>query len=408
MVGVLVFSALFALTVTAFIRFSSSVLKVAANQEKKGAMASADSNLRALLGNRLSCLATVSQLSYSATTEQRPVTIFERMTTGGVARAAYSEGNFLHGVAIRELGALVGPDVRSARRVRIRVLLEKIGDGIHETKLEQSYYLHVLMNLTTPAECYLLEGPTQLSMIKAEDVTIPATVTASGGRAATFVSNPPNQPNPRFGPPGWETHATHPIPASGCQYGGENGAPPCPSSFGPPSAAITAQGNRLVYSFQSRVSMGIGGAVIGGGFPPSYPFYLVGSTAPVPSPPYYRMDPMGFAAKLVIRLLTGTTAIEESVFSVSDWFGNFGFIQTSITTALLEKDVNYGTSYTFGLGYSSEVAVMSPQPVPVPPPPPPPPALPPPPMPPAYSFYFINYLGAQGTVFHYVTTPALP
>ena len=317
----------------------------------------------------------------------------------------------LSGVAITELGALVGPRTRGVHLVRIRVKLEKRGDGLWQTEFDQKYYVQVLMAGNTPAECYYVEGSGKLTLVKYESVTIPATTNPSvpSGRASFLITNPPNQPNVAFRPSGWDPLPTLAIPASPCSYKSINGEAACPVYDGPPSPAITAQGNRLIYSFQTNVSMGIGGGIIGGSYPPAYPFHIAGSSSPTPSPTYYLMNPMGFGSILIFRLLdSGGNPVREDAQMLADWFPEFGFIQGSRTLPPAHADVTYGENYNFGMGFSAGVGVMSPQPVAITPPPPPPPAPPPPPPPPAYSFLFVNWRAARGTVLHYIETPPLP
>lgn len=419
LVGVLVAFALLALSLTALMRFTRSMQKVAANRQKMIAVSQLQTSFRAVLGNRRSCLETFSPAHVAYATlasanpvEQRPFRVYESMGGGLAPRVAFAEGDFVNGVVVAELGLMVGQRTRNVHQVRVRALLRKVGDGLHQTDFEEKYYVHVLMNGNVPTECYLADGPNRLTLVKAEDVTIPATLAnVTNGRASMIVSNPdtPPHPNMKYVAPGWDPLPSLPIPQLGCNAPMENGLPVCPTDTGPPSPPVVAQGNRLMFSFQTKVAWGINGAVVGQGDTSPYPLILNGSGMTPPGPYYYYdMDPMGVGAVVIFRLLNGATSIFQRGYGVSSWFGAFGFTQSAITSTLESVPVDFGTTYNFGMEFSSSVTKMSSPPNPHNPPPPPPPAIPPPPMPPAYSFYFINYFPAKGSVFHYVETPPLP
>lgn len=408
-VGVLVTSAMLALSGVALLRYLHTFTRIGAKQQKAVAQTTIDANVRALLGHRLSCIETFGNghINFNVidTEQPTPLTIYEKASSTDTPVKAFYPNLLVNGVLVKEIGATVGATTGNANMIRVRVLLQRRIEGMPLLEQTQYYFVHTLRNGATVDECFYADSPDALTLVKIEPITVPASLT--NPRASTEMTDPVHEPN-QFGPPGWETldslTANPPSPCGDVAQGVE---PACPQILGP-TQSLTVHGNFLMYSFQTRLSMGIGSSPMIRDYM-DWQFTPAIQAAMGCNNPKYILSPAAFGAHLDVQLLKGATVVKEDFTSVSEAFQDLGFHQESITTPLLPADVTYGQSYQFRMawGFSG-----SPPPkiaywvIPCPPPPPPGVAIPPPPpIEPRWSFAFSNWRPLVGTVFHYIKTP---
>ncbi len=356
LVEILVAMTLLGLLGAAFTLFMKNSAKPTANLAKIAEATAIDANIRALLAYPAACLETMKHIpSFTVTTEQRPVDIYGWSTTSAPSPKVFEEGKIYSTTKVTELAATVSEDVRNVRLVRIRVKTEKQGESLNRNTYDYDYYINVFMVAGVPNRCVNEEGQGKLTLDKAEERTLLASsqaVVAPAQYVRVSISVPSGSTH--FGAPDWEPISL-PAAASNCTY---EGPPKCPFHLAP-AQTFRAEGNLLVYSFQTKISMGLD------------------PTNPAP--------PMAFGAYTAVQLKDSAgTVIRESPLKLAGWFGSPGFRQGTLTTPTLFANVTAGETYSLGLVFSVDEAI------------------------PPSGRYFLNFFPATGTVYHYTQNSLSP
>lgn len=358
LVEILIATALMGILATLFFTFSKNASKSASNVVKVAENAGIDANIRAILANRNSCLETAKAIaSFATTTEQRPAAIYSWLANGNVQKT-YEENGLYGSIKILELGVTVGADDRNMRLLHFRVKTEKQGESLNRTQYEQHYYVNLLTTAAgVPMRCVMEEGQGKLTLEMADDVKLLATATQPQPPAGRIATSAPNG-STTYGLPGWEYHNLQPATAAAnCAIDDPTNL--CPQHRGP-TYQFTAQGNVLVYSFQTKISSGID---------PANP-----------------CSPLAFGGIVGVELKDSNGQLVRPISStlIAGWYQQPGFNQNSVTIPTVYADVTPGDQYTLGLVFARGEQT------------------------PSGGYYFLHFFPATGTVYHYTKNSPSP